>query len=545
MGSRGWIYGVPRHVGVSARLLGACALAGCALATAVLLLLAPVAGAGYGGQMRVLMTTASLRRDHRLQHGYRVLARELRSKPSRARAAVVGGSQIAIEQAPWQVEVEAFTTVMVAGKRVLVVLYCGGSILDSTHVLTAGHCVFNPETRARIPADQIVVLAGDSDFLERVPTDQEVLASEVRTHPYFSYNPEAKLPTPDDVAMLALGESLAFDTAVEPIGLASTGSTPGEGRAVRLNGSGEEGYSPEELNGRLYSLDMTMDFSYECGGEADAVFLCASTPTGSLCLGDSGSGLTLPGSPTTLIGVADTVQVIGGEPCRDGARGGFANVAAPEIRDFIEGNEAPPRAPRGGGTLLHGEPYVGGMRPGDSLTCEPGAWSNAPIFTYAFIDSASGQILQQGPSSTYVLTAADVGDRILCEVQAANAGGTAVVRTEALPPVEEGFEKATEGLKKIVEAHEREAREKKEREEAEQKPLAIPTLNAPLGVSAGSGGGLSARGGVAGIKTSHVPTRAQLLAKALKQCQKQPKHKRAKCVALARKRYGPKARGKK
>jgi hypothetical protein len=40
-------------------------------------------------------------------------------------------------------------------------------------------------------------------------------------------------------------------------------------------------------------------------------------------------------------------------------------------------------------------------------------------------------------------------------------------------------------------------------------------------------------------------TRAQLLTKALKACKKGPKKKRAKCEAVARKKYGPKAKGKK
>ena len=40
---------------------------------------------------------------------------------------------------------------------------------------------------------------------------------------------------------------------------------------------------------------------------------------------------------------------------------------------------------------------------------------------------------------------------------------------------------------------------------------------------------------------SHNPTRAQLLAKELKQCKKVPKNKRAQCEAKAEKKYGHKA----
>jgi hypothetical protein len=128
--------------------------------------------------------------------------------------------------------------------------------------------------------------------------------------------------------------------------------------------------------------------------------------------------------------VTDTVQVISGEPCRDGALGGFANVTAPEIQDFIEGSEDPPQAPRGGGVAIRGVLTVG-----QSLTCEPGNWSNGPTFTYTFINSADEQVLQQGASSTYPLSAADVGRTILCQVQATNAGGTGIARTTALPAI--------------------------------------------------------------------------------------------------------------
>ena len=41
---------------------------------------------------------------------------------------------------------------------------------------------------------------------------------------------------------------------------------------------------------------------------------------------------------------------------------------------------------------------------------------------------------------------------------------------------------------------------------------------------------------------SKPPTRGQLLAKALKQCKKEPKNKRAQCVAKAKKKYGHKAK---
>ncbi len=157
--------------------------------------------------------------------------------------------------------------------------------------------------------------------------------------------------------------------------------------------------------------------------------------------------------------MTDSTQVIDGKPCLDGSVGGFANVAAPEIRDFIvEDDPAPPRAPRGGGVSISGV-----TEPGHALSCEPGFWTNEATFTYIFIDSVGGQILQQGASSTYNLTGADVGRSILCQVLAANAGGTGIVRTTPLPSVRRSVREEEEAA--AAKKHEEEAAAAKRHEE--------------------------------------------------------------------------------
>jgi hypothetical protein len=349
----------------------------------------------------------------------RMLSAHARSHP-RARAAIVGGSPISIAQAPWQVAV--FVAV---GEGAL----CGGSILSPTEILTAAHCAFGETSHVLEPEDFFVV-AGTGDLAALEPGEQERLVSAVRAHPY--YNPGEALPAADDVAVLTLASPLQEVAGdVQRIGPAAASAGPEEATGVQLTGFGQESVSPPELNGRLFAISMSTAFRRRCGGEADALFVCASTPVGSLCSGDSGSALTLPGTPATVAGVVNTVQIIEGLPCRNGAGGAFADVAAPEIRDFILGSETPPRAPRGGSAIT----IRGVLEVGRALTCEPGGWSNSPTITYAFIDSASGARLQSGPAQTYLLKGTDIGRAILCEVQAANEGGTGAVRTEALPPI--------------------------------------------------------------------------------------------------------------
>jgi hypothetical protein len=360
-----------------------------------------------------------------LNHSALRLARELRLRRAHARSAIVGGALISIEQAPWQVSVMSLFSV----EGELFFLRCGGALLDEAEVVSAAHCVFNPDTHARIPPSQIIVLAGASNLSLAEPEDQESTLTQVRVHPGYTYDPEARRALPDDVAVLELEHPVVVGATARPIALAPVGSPAEEGAGVNLTGFGQENIEAAP-NGELFSIGMTVGYSRECGGEDDALFACARTPTGSLCSGDSGSGLTGSGGATALLAVTDTVQVIEGEPCRAGALGGFASLTTPEIRDFIEGDESPPQAPRGGGAIISGVLQVG-----RSLSCEPGAWSNAPTYSFGFLDSSSGATLQRSASSSYVLQAGDVGRSILCEVRAANAGGVGIGRTPGLGPI--------------------------------------------------------------------------------------------------------------
>jgi hypothetical protein len=473
---------------------------------------AVAASARPHSSMESILTRIHLRKD-RLWGRH---ARRVHADPRDARAAIVGGSRVSIEQAPWQVAVIAFLSETEA-------LLCGGSILNETEVLTAGHCVFNPSSKTEIPPEDIVVEAG-TENVDSSP-EQASLADGLRVHPY--YNPSAPLPEPDDVAVLRLKRSLVFDGDVQPIAPIAVGSLLPEGTAVHLSGFGQQ--NPEdELNGELYGIGMTLTFSRECGGEINALFLCASSPDGSSCAGDSGGALTLPGTPATLAGVDNVGQVINGKLCQLGAITGFANIAAPEIWDFVvDGDENPPRAPRGGGAVIRGVPTVG-----QALSCEPGNWSNSPTYTYIFINSSGGEVLQRGSSSAYALTAADIGRSILCEVLATTAGGTGVGRTPALGIVKPSRQEEAAKLKQEEEA----AAVKRQQEEEAAKHKRAEE-------EAGAKGGVLAAKETAKPKS---PTRAQLLAKALKACRKQPtKHRRAQCKAQALRKYSSrKRRGK-
>ncbi len=341
---------------------------------------------------------------------------------------IIGGQEAPISQFPWQV----FVLLEAEGS----VFSCGGSILDATHILTAAHCVDHEGTTTSYPASDMLVIAGASRVVVGIGYEpssaQFVGVSSFRTDPYYSVLPNIK----DDVAVLTLEKELTLSAAVnaQAIGLVPTGATPAPGTTLSISGYGkEEGAEGAQPNGRLYSTTLTAISSDACRagvGVNSAVLLCAVSASSSTCQGDSGGPLT-EGNPAVQVGIVD----FGAKECPVGVPDAFSNVAAPEVRAFIEGSEAPPVAARP--TSPPALKAVGAAPVDFSpLTCEPGAWSGSPSFTYTFqVDNASAQVLQSGPANVFVSPSTVVGAPVVCIVQASNPGGVSTLRSGTTPPI--------------------------------------------------------------------------------------------------------------
>jgi hypothetical protein len=341
---------------------------------------------------------------------------------------IVGGQEASIAQFPWQVYLEG----NFEEHGVHVVAACGGSILDSTHILTAAHCVDAEGTTSQHPAGDFTVVAGVSTSYAAAPTRQVTGVIQIRTHPYYTLLPETR----DDVAVLTLSKALTLSPAMDAqaIPLVATGATPAPGTALSVSGYGlESGAQGSEPNGKLYSTSLTAVGSDPCRaavGVNSAVLLCAISATSSTCQGDSGGALT-EGSPAVQVGIVD----FGLQGCPAGRPSGFTNVAAPEVRAFIEGSESPPIAARP--TVAPAIKAVGATPVDYSpLTCNAGTWSGSPSFTYTFVvEDASQRVLQSGPSNVYGPPASLVDFPIVCIVQASNAGGVSTYRSATSPPI--------------------------------------------------------------------------------------------------------------
>jgi hypothetical protein len=341
---------------------------------------------------------------------------------------IIGGQEASISQFPWQVYLES----NFEEKGNHIVGACGGSILDSTHILTAAHCVDVEGTTIQHPPVDFTVVAGDSDVNGSSPTTQVVGVSSIRTHPYFTLLPETK----DDVAVLTLSKALTLSAAInaEAIPLVATGATPAPGTVLSVSGYGlENGAQGAEPNGRLYATSLLAVGSDPCRGAVgvnSAVLLCAISASSSTCRGDSGGPLT-QGNPAVQVGIVD----FGLQGCPLNRPDGFTNVAAPEVRAFIEGSESPPMAARPVSPPVVRSAGAGPVDFGP-LTCEPGTWSGSPSFTYTFqVEDVSSRLLQSGPSNVYVPPASVIDLPLVCIVQASNPGGVTTTRSATTPPI--------------------------------------------------------------------------------------------------------------
>lgn len=342
---------------------------------------------------------------------------------------IINGQEASISQFPWQVYVEG-GPFKEGGKTFRT--SCGGSILDATHILTAAHCVDVEGTTVEHSAADFVVVSGDSNINELSSTVQVMGVASIRTHPYYEAAPEIK----DDVAVLTLEAPLELSREMdaEPIPLVPAGATPAPGTTLGLSGYGKQnGAEGAQSNGKLYSTTLTAIGSDACRSEVklnSAVLICAESPSSSSCQGDSGGPLT-EGSPAVEVGIVD----FGAKECPVGHPSAFTNIAAPEIRDFIEGSESPPVAPREvspPAVKWFGSSPVAFV----PLTCESGSWSSSPSLAYAFqLENASAQTLQSGPANVFAPAGGLVGSTVVCIVQASNSGGTSTARSQTTPAI--------------------------------------------------------------------------------------------------------------
>ncbi|XP_049808909.1 trypsin-1-like [Schistocerca nitens] len=211
---------------------------------------------------------------------------------------IVGGEPVDISQFPWQVSMQEF------GYH-----SCGGSIISSTWVLTAGHCIVG------YTADMLSVRTGSSirDSGGTVYDVSTVIEHELHDSSTREY----------DFALLEISGSFSFDSNVQVVSLGS--SELAGGTAVTITGWGDcrSCSSPMQLQAVTTHLVERSVCNEAYGGGITDSMICAGEEEGGLdsCQGDSGGPLV---EGSTQYGV-----VSWGRGCAEaGYPGVYSNVPA-------------------------------------------------------------------------------------------------------------------------------------------------------------------------------------------------------------------------
>ncbi len=335
---------------------------------------------------------------------------------------IVGGSAVPITDHPWQVAVLVDDSGGFSQ-------FCGGAILDATHVVTAGHCTdlgWGP-----LLPEEVRVLAGNAEWPVVVPEEQYVGVSAIT--PIAAY--VTRLEYENDAAILTLDTPLTFGAPnVKPVvltGSAVTDVVP-PGTLLTVSGWGYTNPSGGETD-LLQAVQVKAVSDAACAGFfapgeiTAATMLCAGDVGRDSCSGDSGGPLTR--EDATLVGLVS----FGPFPCADadGAPGVYTELANATINAQVRfAGYDPPVLQGGSGVTLTGTP-----REGQPLTCQPGSWTDLPALDYRFEDAAGAQLRGWGVSSGFTPGAAVVGRQVVCVTRARAATGAGAARSAPSAPV--------------------------------------------------------------------------------------------------------------
>ncbi|XP_041565310.1 trypsin beta-like [Drosophila elegans] len=194
---------------------------------------------------------------------------------SRPEERIIGGQNIEIEQAPWQVSLQ------VNGEH-----SCGGSIYSKDIIITAAHCLYEKERR--LEAKDFLIRVGSSLWNSKGTL---VKVAAIRSHENYNSTNLTK-----DIAVMRLSEPLNFTDKVKSIPLAERNPAPGT--VAMVSGWGATSTYPKlSYPVHLQGVDVLI-----LG--VNQFFLFAGSYGQTSCFGDSGGPLVVD---QQLVGVVSGV----------------------------------------------------------------------------------------------------------------------------------------------------------------------------------------------------------------------------------------------
>ncbi len=299
---------------------------------------------------------------------------------------IVGGNQASISQYPWQAAVVYSGSGNAHNRQ-----FCGGSLITSRIVLTAGHCVFDTDPdcgpnsslghppvctalfdpggdgTAKIDPNDVDVVLGRttlSDTSEGAEVGVTATAFQSNYDGNFQHHHVPRfdvgylvLNTPSSQSQIHLAgtEEASLWAPDAPVDISGWGTTS------------ESASSTEDtLRATTVNIVSDSDCSSDYGKDFDEeTMVCASAPGKDTCSGDSGGPLqaSIGGGNYRLVGITGW-----GDGCAQAnAPGVYTRVAGPTMRSLIESDIAsleskmalPPETPVGSGATTGTTKSVG------------------------------------------------------------------------------------------------------------------------------------------------------------------------------------------
>ena len=328
-----------------------------------------------------------------------------------------------------------------------VAVFCGGTVRDASHVITAAHCLEGETTDA---PGEFLVVAG---LFERSDPSvaQVVEVAAITTHPAYR-----GADTGNDFGILTLAEPLQLTPGAVPfdppgtvgaLGVGAAGPNP-VGQAL-ISGWGDvdpdrdNAVQPDPLVGAIVNLNADCS-AYGPAFDA-ATMLCAGRQNldgtfTDACQGDSGGPLARMNQQRTAVVDLAGIVSFGNGCAQAGFPGIYTRVANPDINARLRQADPPARA------VMLAPPVIDApdVTVGATLACNPGRWSSQPVFSVLWLrapvapngqpDASRVEVVADRPQ--FVLRAADHGFLFACEIRATNAGGSLTALSGGIGPVQ-------------------------------------------------------------------------------------------------------------